>query len=275
MNLDGVAELGSRTDELDSAARKRKRKRKCTVSPEKTAKVCSARTAANLAAQKFAERQDSRVWQDVVGAAEEQYASAAAAAAKGTMAYNTADDIAALALAASDAGVVSQPAPRARSRSAPQRTAALRSTVQPACEALHLSNLCCKSSSCVPCQREVAPVPGSFCVRGRTEHGRSLTAARSLGRGVCIAELYGAPFSADDPRAYTHAGFAVQVTGGVRVIPHDSCAARYANHSENNPALRAEVWWAPASADLYLPRILLTTRRTVCEGESLTFKYET
>ena len=112
-------------------------------------------------------------------------------------------------------------------------------------------------------------------MRGRTEHGRSLTAARSLGRCACIAELYGAPFSADDPRAYTHAGFAVQVTGGVRVIPHDSCAARYANHSENNPALRAEVWWAPASADLYLPRILLTTRRTVCKGESLTFKYET
>ena len=116
---------------------------------------------------------------------------------------------------------------------------------------------------------------GSFCVRGRTKHGRSLTAARNLDSGVCIAELYGAPFSADDERAYTHAGFAVQVTGGVRVIPHDSCAARYANHSENNPALRAEVWWAPASADLYLPRILLTTRRTVCEGESLTFKYET
>ena len=117
----------------------------------------------------------------------------------------------------------------------PQRTAALRSMAQPTCKALHLSNLCCKSSSCVPCQREVAPVPGSFCVRGRTEHGRSLIAARNLDSGVCIAELYGAPFSADDPRAYTHAGFAVQVTGGVRVIPHDSCAARYANHSENNP----------------------------------------
>ena len=112
-------------------------------------------------------------------------------------------------------------------------------------------------------------------MRGRTEHGRSLIAARNLDSGVCIAELYGAPFSADDPRAYTHAGFAVQVTGGVRVIPHDSCAARYANHSENNHALRAEVCWAPASADLYLPRILLTTLRTVCEGESLTFKYET
>ena len=115
----------------------------------------------------------------------------------------------------------------------------------------------------------------SFCVRGRTKHGRSLTAARNLDSGVCIAELYGAPFSADDPRAYTHAGFAVQVTGGVRVIPHDSCAARYANHSENNPALRAEVWWAPASEDWYLPRILLITRRAVCEGEPLTFKYET
>ena len=209
-----------------------------------------------------------------MGVAEERYASAAAAAAKTTMAYNTADDTAALALAASEAGVVSQPAARARSRAAPQRKAALRSTA-PTCEALHLSNLCCKSSSCVPCQREVAPVPGSFCVRGRTEHGRSLIAARNLDSGVCIAELYGAPFSADDPRAYTHAGFAVQVTGGVRVIPHDSCAARYANHSENNPALRAEVWWAPASEDWYLPRILLITRRAVCENEPLAFKYET
>ena len=80
--------------------------------------------AADSAAKGFAERQDrGQVWRDVVGVAEEQYASAAAAAAKGTMAYNTADDIAALALAASDAGVASQPAPRARSRSAPQRTA--------------------------------------------------------------------------------------------------------------------------------------------------------
>ena len=37
----------------------------------------------------------------------------------------------------------------------------------------------------------------------------------------------------------------------------------------------AEVWWAPASEDWYLPRILLITRRAVCEGEPLTFKYET
>ena len=113
--------------------------------------------AADSAAKGFAERQDrGQVWRDVVGVAEEQYASAAAAAAKTTMAYNTADDTAALALAASEAGVVSQPAARARSRAAPQRKAALRSTA-PTCEALHLSNLCCKSSSSVPCQREVAP----------------------------------------------------------------------------------------------------------------------
>ena len=45
--------------------------------------------AADSAAKGFAERQDrGQVWRDVVGVAEEQYASAAAAAAKGTMAYS-------------------------------------------------------------------------------------------------------------------------------------------------------------------------------------------
>ena len=269
MTFDGVADLGSRTDAP------RKRKHKCAA-PLKAAEVRSARKAADSAAKEFAEQRGrSRVWHDVVGIAEQRFASASAAAAKDTMAYNIAVDTAALAGDASEAGVVSQRAPRARSRAVPQRTAALRSMAQPTCKALHLSNLCCKSSSCAPCQREVTPVLGSFCVRGRTKYGRSLTAARNLDSGVCIAELYGAPFSADDPRAYTHAGFAVQVTGGVRVLPHDSCAARYANHSENNPALRAEVWWAPASEDWYLPRILLITRRAVCENEPLAFKYET
>ena len=94
-----------------------------------------------------------------------------------------------------------------------------------------------RQKACASCLSEVTPVPGSFCVRGRTEHSRSLTAAADLGCDVCVAELHGAPFSADDVRAHTHAGFAVQVTGGVQVIPHDSCAARYANHS-NSKILR-------------------------------------